>query len=130
MTTTESMDAIRRFAEQEASDILRDITGTRAVVISTIDGFEVAYSHHGDIVPARIAAMASSISAIGEVVAQESSVGEPSNITIFSESGFIQVFAVRRRDIQLIINIVSDATGVMAQVSYRGKQFAKAMAAL
>ncbi len=124
------MDAIRRFAEQGAREILRDITGTRAVVISTIDGFEVAYAHHGNIVPARIAAMASSISAIGAVVAQESSVGEPSNITIFSESGFIQVFAVRRRDIQLIINIVSDATGVMAQVSYRGKQFAKAMAAL
>lgn len=93
----------------------------KAVVIATIDGFDIASATRSGIDPARIAAMASSIAAIGAVVAQETSLGAPSSVVINSASGFIQVFTVNRADMQLIVNVVSDSTGVLAQVSYRGR---------
>ncbi len=72
----------------------------------------------------RIAAMASSIAAIGFVVAHETELGAPTNIMINSGEGFVQIFNVQRSDVQLIVNIVADSSGVLAQVGYRGRQMA------
>ncbi|QDL55534.1 roadblock/LC7 domain-containing protein [Rhodoferax aquaticus] len=128
MKNNTAIDNIRNFCEQEAKKILAEITGTLGVVVSTVDGFEVAYAHHGDLVPERIAAMASSISAIGSVVARESFLDDPSDITIYSGNGFVQVFLVNHSDENLlIVNIISDSTAIMAQVNHRGKRFAKAL---
>lgn len=57
-------------ATREAEKMLSEVDGVTAVVIATLDGFDVASAmRHGD--PARVAAMASSISAISSVVSQE-----------------------------------------------------------
>ena len=77
--------------------------------------------------PTRIAAMASSIAAIGAVVAQETALGAANSVVINSADGFVQVFTVNREDVQLIVNVVSDSTGVLAQVAYRGRTMAQTL---
>lgn len=112
---------LKNIAAREAQNFLNELTGVKAVVIATIDGFDIASATNGNIEPARIAAMASSISAIGAVVAQETALSTPSSVVINSASGFVQVFTVARPDMQLIVLVVSDSTGVLAQVAYRGR---------
>lgn len=118
---------LQRLAMREAHLVLDELTGVKAVVISSIDGFDVASAIRGDIDPVRMAAMAGSITAIGAVVAHETALGAPTSIVINSAQGFVQVFTVDRPDVQLIVNIVSDSSGVLAQVAYRGRVVAKTL---
>lgn len=119
--------SLLRAAERETKLLLDELVGVKAVVISSVDGFDVASASKGSLDPVRIAAMASSIAAIGSVVAHETALGTPTNIMINSAIGFVQIFNVDRPDIQLIVNIVSDSTGVLAQVAYRGRLMAKSL---
>ena len=77
-------------AGREAENFLNDVNGVTAVVIATVDGFDVASAMRaGD--AARVAAMASSISAISSVVSQEANLGRNKSVTIDTESGFEDV---------------------------------------
>lgn len=122
MTTAHTVSPqLKNLAMREAKAFLNELSGIKAVVIATVDGFDIASATTANIDAARIAAMASSISAIGAVVAQETALGAASSVVINSAQGFVQVFAVNRQDVPLIVNIVSDSTGVLAQVAYRGR---------
>ena len=114
-------------ASREAEKMLSEVDGVTAVVIATLDGFDVASAmRHGD--PARVAAMASSISAISSVVSQEASLGRNKSVTIDTESGFAVVFSVHRPDADLVINVIADGSAILGQVSYRTAQFARTLA--
>ena len=114
-------------ASREAEKMLSEVDGVTAVVIATLDGFDVASAmRHGD--PARVAAMASSISAISSIVSQEASLGRNKSVTIDTESGFAVVFSVHRPDADLVINVIADGNAILGQVSYRVAQFSKTLA--
>ena len=114
-------------ASLEAEKMLSEVDGVTAVVIATLDGFDVASAmRHGD--PARVAAMASSISAISSVVSQEASLGRNKSVTIDTESGFAVVFSVHRPDADLVINVIADGSAILGQVAYRTAQFARTLA--
>ena len=114
-------------ASREAEKMLSEVDGVTAVVIATLDGFDVASAmRHGD--PARVAAIASSISAISSVVSQEASLGRNKSVTIDTESGFAVVFSVHRPDADLVINVIADGSAILGQVAYRTAQFAKTLA--
>ena len=114
-------------ASREAENMLSEVDGVTAVVIATLDGFDVASAmRHGD--PARVAAMASSISAISSVVSQEASLGRNKSVTIDTESGFAVVFSVHRPDADLVINDIADGSAILGQVAYRTAQFARTLA--
>lgn len=119
--------SLLRVAERETKLVLAELVGIKAVVIASVDGFDVASASTDNVDPVRIAAMASSIAAIGSVVAHEAALGAPTNIMINSTMGFVQIFNVDRPDVQLIVNIVSDSSGVLAQVAYRGRLMAKSL---
>ncbi|MDO5691764.1 MAG: roadblock/LC7 domain-containing protein [Pseudomonadota bacterium] len=111
-------------AGREAQAFLDEVNGVTAVVIATIDGFDVASAmRSGD--AARIAAMASSISAISSVVSQEAGLGRNKSVTIDTESGFAMVYSVHRDDAELVINIIADGSAILGQVAYRLAQFAR-----
>ena len=114
-------------ASREAEKMLSEVDGVTAVVIATLDGFDVASAmRHGD--PARVAAMASSISAISSVVSQEASLSRNKSVTIDTESGFAVVFSVHRPDADLVINVIADGSAILGQVAYRTAQFARTLA--
>lgn len=106
-------------ANDLATQFLRDINGVTAVVVATVDGFALASAFNGDNDAGRIAAMASSISAIGSVVAMEAGLGTYRSVTINTESGFVVVHAVPRRDVELVINVIANGNAILAQVVHR-----------
>ena len=114
-------------AAREAQNFLDEVNGVTAVVIATVDGFDVASAMRaGD--AARVAAMASSISAISSVVSQEANLGRNKSVTIDTESGFAMVYSVHRDDAELVINVIADGSAILGQGAYRIAQFARTLA--
>lgn len=122
-------ESTRALAQRESQSLLDEVDGVKAVVVASIDGFDVASAIHGDTDPARVAAMASSISAISAVVSQEVALGRNRSVTIDTEGGFAVVYAVHRPDGELIVNVIAGTGAVLGQVAYRVAQMARTLAA-
>lgn len=116
-------------AQAEVESIRQDVAGVTAVVVATVDGFDIASTVAGSLDAARVAALASSIAAIGDVVSSEARLGRPQSVTVNTDGGFAVVHGVRRPDIDLVISVVASADAVLAQVNYRAGAAAKKLAA-
>ncbi|SCX71400.1 roadblock/LC7 domain-containing protein [Variovorax sp. EL159] len=121
--------AIKQHAADEARRMLDETTGVASVVIATPDGFEIASANLRDFQPSRIAAMASSISAMGAVVSQEARLGRCTCITVATDKGFALVRPVRNGETELVVNVIADAGAVLAQVMYRTAACVRALEA-
>jgi uncharacterized protein len=84
-------ELIRRQAVAVADKLLDKLDHARAVVIATEDGFELGFAARTEMEPARLAAVISSLSAIGEVIAAEAGVGRVRCLVIEGENGYIVV---------------------------------------
>lgn len=113
-------------ARHETEYLLREVGGARAVVVASVDGFDVAHARRQDIEASRMAAMASSIAALGQVVAYEAGLGVPRCMIVEAAEGYVIVRSVPRRDHPLVIQLLTDRTGLLGlalqQLSRSGQQ--------
>ena len=133
MTMTEHLPdslpaGLREAAAQTASACVADVKGVSAVVIASVDGFDLASAFRIPQDAARIAAMASSISAISAVVSLEAGLGRFRSVTIGTDAGFAVVHAVPRADIELVISVIASEDAILAQVMHRIGAMAKTLA--
>jgi predicted regulator of Ras-like GTPase activity (Roadblock/LC7/MglB family) len=112
-------------ARHSISAFLREIVGVTAVVIASLDGYDLVSAFKSGADASRIAAMGSSISALGTVVAAESGMGETKSVIITAESGFAVVQGARHGDLHLVINVMADSEAILAQVLLRAASVAK-----
>jgi len=115
-------------AQRAAAACLAEVAGVTAVVIATVDGFDMASAFRGNQDAARIAAMASSISAISSMVAVEAGLGSFKSVTIGTDAGFAIVQAVPRQDVELVIHVIADGDAILAQAMHRVGVIAKLLA--
>ena len=115
-------------AQREVQRLVDELTGVTAAVVATGAGFEVPSATTGDRDPARVAAMGSSIAAIGGVVGEEASLGRRESVMVLTDSGFAVFQSVHCRDIQLVINVLARASAVPAMVAWRAAQLARTLA--
>ena len=118
-----------RKCRQSAQAAMASEVGLEAVVVATIDGFEIVSAVSGPAQPERIAALASSIASIGSVATQEAGLGHCSNMILNTERGFavVRQFEIVKREVVMIV--VADGFGLLAQVMYRANQLAKEFSA-
>jgi uncharacterized protein len=116
-------DYIVKAAKDECNNLLSEQNGVLAVVIASVDGFDLASS--GSLDPSRIAAMSSSIAAIGSVVTQEVHIGASKSITVNTENGFVYITYLELAGISYVLNVVADKSAVLAQVIYRSSEIGK-----
>lgn len=121
-------DAVLHSADNEVETLISEIGGAVAVVISTIDGFDVAARAQNTAQVSRMAAMASSISAIGSVVGQESLLGNHCSITIEAEQGFVVMIEVRHPLWPMILSVVTSRAAVLGQALYCANRSAARLA--
>jgi len=119
---------LREAAQRAATACLAEVVGVTAVVIATVDGFDLAAAFRGNQDATRIAAMASSISAISSVVALEAGLGSFKSVTINTDAGFAIVQAVPRSDIELVIHVIADGDAILAQSMHRAGVMARILA--
>lgn len=118
----------KAWVHREAQRLLEEVSGLVAVVVATVDGFDVGSAmKQGD--PERVAAMASSIFAISAVVSQEASLGRSRSVTIDTEEGFAIVHSVYRPGAGLVISVIAGQDAILGQVAYQVTQFARELAA-
>jgi predicted regulator of Ras-like GTPase activity (Roadblock/LC7/MglB family) len=122
-------DKVRSAAQDQARKMLEEVTGVMAVVVATTDGFDIASAVTRDIDPVRVAALASSISAIGAVVSQEARLGRNRSVTINTDAGFAFLSAVGRMDVNLVVNVIANEHAILGQVAYRSVEFVKVLEA-
>ncbi|MET0311839.1 MAG: hypothetical protein ABW051_07290 [Burkholderiaceae bacterium] len=122
-------ESVRMAAAQQAEAMRSELAGVVAVVIATVDGFDIASAVTRGIDPARAAAMASSISAIGSVVSKEAGLGQSRSVTINTDAGFACLSTVYRSDIHLIVNVIANGDAVLGQVAWRSAECVKALEA-
>lgn len=114
-------------ATAQADSIISELTGVTAVVIATIDGFDVACALRRAVDASRIAALASSIAAIGEVVSSEAGLGTSRCVTVETDAGFAVAHRVARADIAMVVKVLGGPDAVLGQVKYRAAAAAAAL---
>lgn len=111
-------EALIHAADIEVESLISEVGGAVAVVISTVDGFDVASRAQNTAQVSRMAAMASSMAAIGSVVGQESLLGNHHNITIEAEHGFVVMMEVPHPVWPMILSVVTTRSAVLGQARY------------
>ena len=110
-------DMQRQRAQEVAEGLLREIHGARSVLVATADGFDLASAGQAD-TASRLAAMTSSIAAIGEVVSQETSLGRPSCLVVDAENGFLLVRATSDAGVPLVLNVLTSRVALLGMAMH------------
>ena len=118
---------LQRACDRSLDELMLEIKGIKAVVVSTEDGFEVAARVENTAQVARLSAMASSLAALGAMAGEESRLGVCESLLMQAANGFIAIVQVRRADVSLIVSVVTGADAVVGQVLYFSKKAAAAL---
>lgn len=105
-------------SRKECERIVGSHVGINAVVLSSIDGFDLVSAMSKAVDPKRIAAMSSSISAIGSVVSKEASIGNSEAITVKTDIGFAYFINVEIDNQLTVLCAICEKSAVLAQVIY------------
>ena len=116
-------------AQQEVHRLLQSVDGLQAAVVATVDGFEVAQASHATIDAARMAAMASSVCALGEAVAREAGLGNYVSATIEAAQGRAILYAIPRADVPLVLHLLASEQSMLAHIMYAARQTADTLSA-
>lgn len=111
-------------AEKALETLMAEVHGAVSAVLSTVDGFAVAARTETAEQGSRLAAMASSISAICSVVGEETQVGAHQSISIESDNGYVVMVHIAHAVQPMILNLVADKTAVLGQMIYFARQAA------
>ncbi len=109
---------IQRLSTQAIELVMAEVKGVRAAVVSTEDGFEVASAVENTAQVSRLAAMASSMAALGAIAGEESNLGACQNLVIQAQEGLIVMSQAKRADMDLILSVVASKEAVMGQLIY------------
>lgn len=118
---------LKKACDRALGELMQEVKGIKAVVVSTEDGFQVASRVENTAQVARLSAMASSLAALGAMAGEESQLGVCESMVMQAAQGFIAIVQVRRSDVSLIVSVVTGRDAVTGQVLYFSKKAAKAL---
>lgn len=117
-------------AQAVIEKLMEDVRGIKAVVISTEDGFEVAARVENTAQVSRLAAMASSLAALGAIAGEESQLGNCDNIMIGADNGHLIMMQAKQSKLVLIISVITGKDAIIGQVLYFCRQASKKLETL
>ena len=111
---------------QNAIDLLfNKLSGVNALLVASVDGFPIAYRAIIDVDANKVAAMASSFSALGVVVADESHIGSKKVVTLEAEDGSVILLDISHIDFPMVLSITASKNTVLAQTLYLARETIK-----
>ena len=115
---------------KKVADALLDKLGeARAVVVATEDGFELAFAMRDTIDPARIAAMTSSIAAIGEIASREAGIGQTRCFMVEASDGYLVMRSAQNKQVRLVLTALARRDALLGMVMNAVNESAKALVA-
>lgn len=122
------LDAVVKNAALIAvNEVMDQVKGARAAVVSTEDGFEVASRIENTTEIARLSALASSMAALGAIVGEEGRLGACQKVIIEAAGGHVVMVQARRSDISLVLSVVAGQDAIMGQILYFAGQATRAL---
>ncbi|MFD1259838.1 roadblock/LC7 domain-containing protein [Entomomonas asaccharolytica] len=104
------------------SQLIQTDCGIESAILTTEDGFEVAVESVGEVDSSKLAAMASSLSAISNMSVSESNLGtQYQSLIIESDGGYIVIMDVAYDKFPMILNIVASKDTVLGQLLYHAR---------
>jgi uncharacterized protein len=127
-----SVSASNQAAIERILDLLfQNSKGLLAAVVATTDGMSIAsHSRQESFDHSKLAAIASSIGAIGAVVGDETALGACKLVMVQSEKGYTVIVEAPHPESPMILSVVSDASAVLGQIIYAAREAASAIAQL
>ena len=116
------LPALSQAANTAADQIMTQVKGAKAVVIASEDGFEIAARVENTAQISRLSAIASSLSALGEVAGSESMLGSCEYISIQAQEGHILTVNIARDGLNIIASVVTSKDAITGQVLYFTRQ--------
>lgn len=113
---------IQAAAESVINQLMAQVKGIKAVVVSTEDGFEVAARVENTAFVTRLAAIASSLTALGAVAGEESQLGRCESVVIGAENGHLIMLQARNPQADLVISVITAKEVVIGQALYFARQ--------
>lgn len=114
---------------REVEHIVNEGKGIVSVIVATADGIKVAgRSTQSGFDESKLAAIASSIGAIGAVVGDEANLGACHGVIVQAQRGYALIVEIQHSHVPMIMSVVADSTAVLGQVSYLAREAAAAIA--
>lgn len=108
-------------AQKQLEGFVQATPGVLSAVLLSADGFEVASLQTGKGGAARLAAMGSSLSAIGSAIAREAGIVECNRMILESDSGTIVIMNIPDARPSLSLAIIADASCVLGRLLWAAK---------
>ena len=97
-------------------------SGVTAVLVATSDGFEIASVLHQSLSAEKMAAMTSSILALGEAVLAEAELSDCQNVVIESSKGLVVMLAIGDPRNELLLSVIADRNAMLGQVLWAARR--------
>lgn len=120
---------LKDLAHKTCDQLMQEIRGAKAVLVSTEDGFEVAARVENTAQVTRLSAMASSLAALGAMAGEESQLGGCASMVMEAAEGFIAIVQVELPQVTFILSVVTGRDAVVGQMLYFAKQAARTLQA-
>lgn len=92
-------------AQRAAETLVAEMDGDVSIVIATADGFALGHAGRRPLDPARMAAVVSSLAALGDAASRETGIGTPRCLVVDSSEGrlVMRCFAVRGEPVVVVL---------------------------
>lgn len=115
-------------AQKHLDTFAQSTPGVVSAVLMSADGFEIASLQVGKGGAARLAAMGSSLSAIGSAIAKEAGIVECSRMVIESDSGTVVIMNVPESRPPMSLAVVANDSSMLGQLLWSAKTCCVAIA--
>lgn len=119
----------RALCERTADRLLRDVRGVRAVIVTTGDGLQLACRVEPGDDPARLAAVAGSLAALGDLGSNEAHLGACRHVCIEAEGGHVVLCQARSEHLDVVVCVAGGSHSGLGQMLYTTRQHASRLAA-
>lgn len=107
--------------QQHLQALVSHTPGVTSAAVASSDGFQVAAVFNREISANKLAAMTSSIHALGEAVVAESLLKKCLNVLIEAESGKVIMLAISHTDHHLLLTVIANENSVLGQLLWAAK---------
>lgn len=129
MSTATQFGKVAAGMAQKHLDAFSQATpGVVSAVLLSADGFEVASVQLGKGGAARLAAMGSSLSAIGSAIAREAGIVDCNRMIIEADSGTVVVMNIHDSRPPLSLAVIANGNAVLGQLLWSAKNCCTAVA--
>lgn len=114
--------------ETMLKDYVQSVRGIDTALLASQDGFEIASNHgkHG-VTEDKLAAVGSSLMALGSSLVQEFKLEHCKNMTIDSDGGMVFISAIRSENHQIILMVKTNKNAVMGSVIHGSSKVVEAV---